>query len=358
MYDGPILDAHIHLWDPRTTPRTVSPLVRTLGWNPRVLRAAASRMVPDAAMAFVGRPDHVLSPYLPGMWLGETAGADVRGFVHVQADWQARNALANADESRWLEDLCGRDLRAVVGRADLADARLDAVLDAHVEASPRFVGIRDYLAHGGKDEGLMSFAASPDRTAEHAWRRGFDRLGERGLTFDAWTYSHQLDKVAELVADHPATRVVLCHVGSPVAVGGPFAGQGQSTAERDAARERWAEDLAAVASHPQVHVKLSGLGMPITGWGWHDRASPPGIDEVVDAYGPLVSHALGVFGPSRSIIASNFPMDRVSLSWETLFEAFDQLTASFPAAERRGLFHDNAVAFYGINEHPTLTPAT
>lgn len=356
MYDGPILDAHIHLWDPRTTPRTVSPLVKSLGWNPRLLRAATHRAVPEAAMAFVGRPDHVLAPYLPGMWYGEAHAPDVRGFVHIQADWQARSPMANAEESRWLESVCGRDLRAVVGRADLADCRLDAVLDAHVEASPRFVGIRDYLAHGGENEGLMSFASDPDRTVEHAWRRGFERLGERGMTFDAWAYADQLGSVQRLLTDHPGTRLVLDHVGSPVGAGGPFAGVGDTAAQRESLRARWADDLAAIAGHPDVRVKLSGLAMPIVGWGWHDRMTPPGVDEVVAAYGPFVEHALAIFGPSRCMAASNFPMDRVSLSWTTIFEAFDQLTASLSAADRRAVFHDTAMAFYGIDDASDPAP--
>jgi L-fuconolactonase len=358
MYDGPVLDAHIHLWDPRTTPRTVSGVVKALGWNPRLMRAAVRKAVPASTMDFVGRPDHILAPYLPGMWLNETRGqgswppatADVRGFVHIQADWQAKHPMENADETRWLETICGTDLKAIVGRADLADARLDAVLDAHVEASPRFTGIRDYLAHGGEDDGLMSFASSPDRTAEHAWRRGYDRLGARGLTFDAWTYAHQLPAFAELAAEHPGTPAVLCHVGSPVGIGGPFAGRGATPAERAELHRRWEADLAAVAASPQVHVKLSGLAMPIIGWGWHHRPAPPGVDEVVDAYGPIVEHALEVFGPSRCMVASNFPMDRVSLTWRTLYDAFDQLTDHLTAQERRGVFCDNAIRFYGIDE--------
>ncbi|CAN5234677.1 hypothetical protein BH23ACT9_BH23ACT9_12900 [soil metagenome] len=102
-------------------------------------------------------------------------------------------------------------------------------------------------------------------------------------------------------------------------------------------------------------MKLSGLAMPIIGWGWHQRPAPPGVDEVVDAYGPFVSHVLEVFGPSRCLIASNFPMDRVSLPWRTLYEAFDQLTSGLPAEQRRGLFHDNAIRFYGIPDTPSST---
>ncbi len=350
MYDGRIIDAHIHLWDPRTTPRTVTPLVKALGWSQTALKAVADKVVPKASMAFVGAPDHLIRPYLPGMWWNETGDADVRGFVHIQADWQSRNPLGQAEETRWLETVCASDLRAIVGRADLAHPRLEAVLDAHAEASVRFRGIRDYLAFGIPDEGLMSFASSPDRTAEHAWRRGYDHLGTRGLTFDAWTYSHQLGAFERLVATQPDTAVVLCHVGSPVGAGGPFAGRGQTPTAREKITESWRDGMSAIAAHPHVHVKLSGLAMPILGWGWHDRVNPPGVEEVIDAYGPFVEHVLDQFGPQRCMIASNFPMDRVSLPWTTVYEVFDRLTTSFSAADRAALFHDTASRFYSCDE--------
>ena len=346
MYPGRIIDAHVHQWDPRTTPRTVSPLVHTLGWNRSVLTRVAQRVVPSTSMAFVGSPDHILSPYLPGTWFNETGTADVEGFVHIQADWQSRSLLGQADETRWLETVCGRDLLAIVGRADLADARLDALLDAHTEASTRFRGIRDYLTHGGAHDGVMSFASSADRTAEHAWRRGYDRLGQRGLTFDAWTYGHQLGAFATLASTHPDTAVVLSHAGSPVGAGGPFADLGATPADRERIVEQWQEDMTAIAASPQVHVKISGLGMPILGWAWHERTVPPSVEEVVDAYGPFVAHVLETFGPKRCMIASNFPMDRVSLSWTTLYEAFDRLTAGLTDHDRRAVFYDPAALFY------------
>jgi L-fuconolactonase len=356
MYPGPIIDAHIHLWDPRTTPRTVSPLVRTVGFSPALLRAATRRFAPADALSFIGSPDHVLAPFLPGTWLHEADGADVRGFVHVQADWRARTSMGQVGESRWLEQLCGRDLLAVVGRVDLADRRLDAALDGHAEASPRFRGIRDHLAHAQGVEGLWSFASAPDRTAEHAWRRGYDRLGERGLSFDAWAYGHQLGAVATLVAEHPGTPVVLCHLGTPVGAGGPAYGLGATAAERDLIVGRWREDLAAIAAAPHVHVKLSGLGMPVLGFGWHDRPNPPGVEEVADAYGPFVEHALDVFGPSRCMAASNTPVDRVSLPWTTAFAALDRLTSSLDDAARRAVFHDTAARFYRIDDVPDPPP--
>ena len=173
MDDGPRIDAHIHQWDPRVTPRTVTPAVKAPGWNPRLLRTLAEKAVPTALLEFIGDPETALNPYLPGMWRADTRPRRVRGFVHVQADWQAKGAMGVVDETRWLEQVCGSDLLAVVGRVDLASPSLDAILDGHHAASHRFRGIRDYLAHSNGNDALADWASRPDRTAEAAWRRGY-----------------------------------------------------------------------------------------------------------------------------------------------------------------------------------------
>lgn len=349
VYDGPIIDSHIHLWDPRTTPRTLSPAVRLLGWNRTLLTSLVPRLFPATSLAFVGEIDHLLAPYLPGMWLRDTGGRDVRGFVHVQADWQDTSALGQAGETRWLETICGSDLLAVVGRADLADDSLDALLDAHAAASPRFRGIRDYLAHGDGRE-VMGYAHRPDKAAQESWRRGYARLGARGLTFDAWMYSHQIPAVVDLVKAIPQTPVVVDHLATPIAAGGTFGGEGATPAAREAIVARWQDGISALAAVSHVRAKISGLAMPIVGFGWHTRTQAPSAEEVADAIGPFVEHALAAFGPRRCMLASNFPMDRPSLPWQTLYDAYDRLTASLPEADRTALYHDTAAAFYGIGD--------
>ena len=348
MYDGPIIDAHIHQWDPRTTPRTATAAVKALGWSPALLQRLAERAFPAAMLDFVGDVELPLRPYLPGMWRADTRPWKVRGFVHVQADWQAKDPMDLADETRWLEQVCGQDLLGVVGRAHLGSPSLDRLLDAHAAASHRFVGIRDYLAHGGENEDLASWADRPDMATDGAWRRGFDRLGERGLTFDAWAYGHQLGSVATLVGAHTDTAVVLDHLGSPVGWAGPYAGVGTTAAERDRILGTWREDIAAIAAQPQVSAKVSGLAMQVSGLEWKDRRETLTAEEVAEAYQPLVAHALEVFGPDRCMIASNFPMDRVAIRWTTLYEAFDLLTADLSDAARRAVFHDTAARVYGV----------
>jgi L-fuconolactonase len=341
----PVLDAHVHFWDPRTTPRTVSPAVKLLGWNEALLRGLVSRVVPKATRDFVGDPGHVLHAYLPGTHRCDHGEVELAGVVHVQADWRTRDPFGYVDETRWLEELCGAGLRAIVGHADLAHPRLGAILDAHAQASARFVGIRDMLASCPGDPGVHDWT-TPGRMRDAAWRRGYALLGERGLSFDAWVYHEQLGELEALVRERPETPVVLDHLGTPIGLGGPFAGFGQSASARQRIAERWHEDLARLAQHAHVHVKLSGLFMPIVGFGFHARPRPPSTAELVDAIGPHIEHALRVFGPERCLFASNFPMDKVSVPWSALYGAMTQLTASLHEPARGAVFHDNAARFY------------
>lgn len=350
-----MIDAHVHFWEPRSTPRLVSPLVKLLGSRPDWMLRIAPYLFPKSSLDFVGNPRHVIAPHLPGDLRREQQGPgapNVRGVVHVQAGWHTKDALRFAEETQWLESLCGHELLAIVGAADLAHARLGELLDRHAAASPRFVGVRDMFAfHPAK--GVMKWCESEARIEDQQWRRGFALLGQRELSFDAWCYSHQLPQLAGLLAEHPETRVVLDHLGTPIAVGGAYGGLGDTPAEREAILEAWRASLAELARFPQLSVKISGLLMPVLGFGFHLRERSGGLErasvaEAVEAIGPLVEHALATFGVERCIFASNFPMDKVSLSWPTLYAAYDQLTAALSSDERRKLFHDNAAAVYRI----------
>ena len=46
---------------------------------------------------------------------------------------------------------------------------------------------------------------------------------------------------------------------------------------------------------------------------------------------------------------SNFPPDKVSYSYNVMYNAFKRMTSSYSAAERAAMFHDNAVRVYSID---------
>jgi predicted TIM-barrel fold metal-dependent hydrolase len=56
--------------------------------------------------------------------------------------------------------------------------------------------------------------------------------------------------------------------------------------------------------------------------------------------------AIELFGTDRSMFASNFPVDSLRESFDSIFSGFDEITRGFSDAQRRALFHDNAVRIY------------
>jgi predicted TIM-barrel fold metal-dependent hydrolase len=63
---------------------------------------------------------------------------------------------------------------------------------------------------------------------------------------------------------------------------------------------------------------------------------------------PYVEAAIESFGIDRCMFASNFPVDKLFSSYNSLFEAFKLITVAYSKAERLALFHDNAATIYRI----------
>lgn len=346
-----IIDAHIHLWDPYTTPRTVTPVVKLLGRFPSLVRWLIKLVTAKATVEFMGEVDYVIKPYLPALYLSETGKYrdNMRGVVHIQADWHGKKAVDAADETRWLDSLQPKPL-AMIGEAHLNDGEnLEAVLDAHSAASPNFRGIRDMLAsHPSKT--IHQWNKSSDTMKTDQFGKGYQRLGERGLTFDAYIYSNQLLDFCDLVEAIPTTKVVVDHVATPVALMGPFGDVGKSEAERAAIKEEWYEGLSRLAEAEHVRLKLSGLFMPVVGWNYQNWSQPLSVQQIVDVIGPHIRFAIETFGVERCMFATNFPLDRALIPFERYYDAYFKIVATMDAGReaKQKLFHDNAAEFYNI----------
>ena len=112
--------------------------------------------------------------------------------------------------------------------------------------------------------------------------------------------------------------------------------------------QAWRDGIAAVAECPNVFVKLGGLGMPQTGFGWHERDVPIGSEELAEAMSPFMEHCIEKFGPERGMFESNFPVDKVSFSYTVMYNAFKRMSRGYSDSERADLFHDTAARAYRI----------
>ena len=67
------------------------------------------------------------------------------------------------------------------------------------------------------------------------------------------------------------------------------------------------------------------------------------------AQGDYYRVAIDLFGPSRSMFESNFPVDRASLSYRVLWNAFKRIAEPFNDGEKAAMFRGAAADFYRLS---------
>lgn len=341
-----IVDAHIHQWDPFTTPRVVSGAAKITRRAPLLLPLLV-RMLPRASRDFVGDPRYVLNTYLPGDYAADAAPLNVDTVVHVEASWQGHQPIDAVDETRWVSSLpFGENgapkLGAIVVHADPSQPDAARILDAHLQASPLVKGVRCVAAHS-PDRGIMDYAKRPNVLYEPAFLRGFSAVAERGLSFEIWLYAHDLPSAVKLASEYPATTFVLDHYATPIGALAPCGRHtGTTAADRKSILERWRDDISRLAALPNVVAKHSGLGMPVLGLGPMRTRK----DEFRDAIAPLVTHLDQAFGPDRTFWSSNYPMDKPNISLPDTVWALRQILGDRFDDSR--MLRDNARRVYRI----------
>jgi len=232
----------------------------------------------------------------------------------------------------------------IVGHADLMLGQaVGDVLDAQVAAgNGRFKGIRHMVTYDA-DPAVPNGRNinRPGLCMEPAYREGLKELTRRGLTFEGWCYHPQLPEMVDLARANPDQVIIMNHLAAPLGLG-EFAGR------RDEIFETWKKDYADLAACPNVIAKLGGMGMHYFGFGWQDRPKPPTSDELVTATKPYFDFAIEAFGPDRCMWESNFPVDKLSCSYNIVWNSFKKISKDFSADEKAKLFHDTATRIYSL----------
>ena len=236
-----------------------------------------------------------------------------------------------------------RAAASIVGHANLhLGDGVAPVLEALQAASPnRFRGIRHSVTWDPHPEiAITSAYRMEGQLASDQFRAGARVLAGMGLSLEAWLYFPQLRELADFAKAVPDLTIILNHVGGLLRVG-PYAS--------DEAIPAWRAGIAAVAECPNVFVKLGGVGMPHNGFGWHERDTPIGSEELADAMAPIMHYCIEQFGPSRGMFESNFPVDKVSYSYNVMYNAFKRLSSGYSESERAEMFHDVAARVYRVD---------
>ena len=239
-----------------------------------------------------------------------------------------------------------RAAAAIVGHANLnLGERVEPVLEALQTASPnRFRGIRHSVTWDPHPEiDNTATQQAEGQLSSDSFRSGARVLARMGLSLEGWMYFPQLPELAEFARAVPDLTIVLNHIGGLLRFG-PYANND------DEVLATWRKGIAAVAECPNVNIKLGGIGMPRTGFDWHERDKPIGSEELAESIAPLMNYCIEQFGPDRCMFESNFPVDKVAYSYHILYNAFKRMSKGYSASERAAMFRDTAVRVYRVGE--------
>jgi L-fuconolactonase len=331
--DLPICDCHHHLWKyPESLPEDRIP------YYPRRFR------------------HYILEDFLQ-----DTAGGhNITHTICVESGAMYRNngpcELRPVGETEFVENIATQSASGqygntfvasgIVGFADLTlGAAVSSVLEAHLTVSrDHFRGIR-FDSTWDISQDVPFTSKVPDTFSSKKFREGFAQLHKYNLCFDAWLYFHQMPGLVELARSFPDTNIILDHIGAPLGIG-PYVGK------RDAVFQDWKQNIALVATCPNIVVKLGGMGMPERfGFDWHEMPEPPDSKTLAEDMAPYYLWCIEKFGTKRCMFESNFPVDKLSYSYTVLWNAFKRITKDFTPHERAELFRGTAVMVYRLKNN-------
>ena len=295
-YSGPAIDTHHHIW-----------LRKDVAW-------LADPPIPRMFGDYFGiRRDYPVEEFI-----NDVRSQVVTKSVHVTAMWGPSRAL---DETRWLQSVADKQgfPHGIVCNADLTGVDVESELKAQKQF-PNLRGVRQMLYWD--TDSVRQGAPRPDLCNSPDFRRGFSLLDKLGLHFELQVYPGQAAFAVELLKAFPNTPMILVHAG-------------MLTARTQVAIDEWRTALTMMAAFPNLHVKISGLGMYSSG------LNLPQARQVI-------RDVIQIFGVNRTIYGSNFPLEKLHASYADFFGIYRAVLSEFTDAEQRAVLHDNAMKFYRL----------
>ena len=239
----------------------------------------------------------------------------------------------------------GPTIAGIVSHADMMlGDRVEEVLAAHDAAGKgRFRGVRHATSWDASDE-IRPGHSSPTRAMMDTpeFRAGVAKLAEMGFSFDSWLFFTQLGELERLARALPQASIVLNHLGGPIAIG-PY------RAERDQAHAAWRAAMTSIAGCDNVVLKVGGIGMDnYFGLGWAAAPAPPSSEQVAGHWSDDVRWCIDLFGPTRCMLESNFPVDRQALPYPVLWNALQIMASTYSETEQDELFAGTAERVYRL----------
>ena len=236
------------------------------------------------------------------------------------------------------------NIMGIIGFADLMlGHEVKDVLNTHLsKGGGLFRGIR-HAAGWDKNNEIHNSHSNPIENIYHnkSFMKGAEELINLKLTFDAWHYHHQINDLSIFAKKYPELTIIHDHFGGPLGVG-PYEGK------KEEIFKKWKDDISLLSESKNVYAKLGGLAMPVNGWNFHKQNKPASSDQIVDMHHEYYLHTINCFGVERCMFESNFPVDRRSVSYHVIWNAFKKMVLGYSDEDKNKLFFKNAKDVYGV----------
>ncbi len=292
-----IIDAHHHIWRRKDLPWLDGPM------QPRIF----------------GPYEAIRRDYLIGEYLSDLAGTGVTQSVYVQCNWPKD---AFEDEVAYVQQAADETgfPQGIVGYADFLAADVRPQLD-RLTKYRGMRGLRMQLQWHENPQ--YRFAAGPDLARDPTLQKNVAHLADYGWTFDLQVFAAQMEGAAALAASAPKVTFILQHAGM------------LEDLSKDG-MARWRKGMRLLAAQPNIVSKLSALGTFI-------HKNDPGHIAAV------VRETVDIFGPTRCLFGSNFPVEKLWTNYADLITAFREAIEPLGEDVARAAFRDTAARVYRLN---------
>jgi predicted TIM-barrel fold metal-dependent hydrolase len=292
----PIIDAHHHIWHRKDLPWLDGPM------QPRIF----------------GPYEPIRRDYPIEEYLSDLAGSGVTKSVYVQANWPKERSEDEVAYCQRAADERGFP-HGIVGYADFLSADVRPQLERLIKY-PNMRGLRMQLHW--HDNPQYRFAASADIVRDPLLQKNIEQLADYAWSFDLQVFSGQMAAAAELAASCPKVTFILQHAGmledlSP------------------AGWEQWRNGMRGLAAQLNVVCKLSALGTFI------HRNDP-------DHIAKIVGECMAIFGPSRCLFGSNFPIEKLWTQYSDVIAAYRRALEPFGEEAARAVLYGTAARIYRL----------
>jgi L-fuconolactonase len=279
-----IVDTHLHLWDPS-----------------------------HFRISWLDGNTTLQHTYLADEFAQHSAGVDVAACVYLEV---AVDAPYSYLEAVYINQLAHQmpQIQGIVAASPVEYGEQARAYYAALRAiGPRIKGVRR-LFQGESDP---NYAMRPNVIA------GVQALAAYDLSFDICVFHPQLPAVVELVRQCPNVQFILDHVGKPDIKGGQL--------------QPWMRHIEALAAHPNVVCKLSGMTTEADHQHW-----------TIEDLRPYSDHVFAAFGEDRVLFGGDWPVSLQSTTYGAWVDTVESLISHHSADAQRKFWSGNARRVYRL----------